>query len=62
MITLNLPPKQINAMLVAMDNEIEQQLGGKPVDWEFYPELAAMLNAYYAARCKFEENQNVDVH
>jgi hypothetical protein len=58
MITLNLPPKQVNAMLVAMDNEIENQLGGRPVDWEFFPELAAMLNAYYYARCKFEENQD----
>jgi len=56
MITINLPPKQINAMLVAMDNEIEQQLGGRPVDWESFPEIAAMLMAYYTTRCKFEEN------
>ena len=58
MITLNLPPKQVNAMLVAMDSEIEQQLGGRPVDWESFPELAAMLMAYYTTRCKFEENQD----
>lgn len=58
MITLNLPPKQVNAMLVAMDAEIEMQLGGRPVDWEFFPELAAMLMAYYTTRCKFEENQD----
>ena len=58
MITLNLPPKQVNAMLVAMDNEIEQQLGGRPVDWESFPEVAAMLMAYYTTRCKFEENQD----
>ena len=59
MITLNLPPKQVNAMLVAMDNEIEQQfeLGGRP-DWESFPEIAAMLMAYYTTRCKFEENQD----
>ena len=56
-ITLNLPPKQVNAMLVAMDNEIENQLGGRPVDWEFFPELAALLMAYYTTSCKFEENQ-----
>ena len=56
MITLNLPPKQVNAMLVAMDAEIEMQLGGRPVDWESFPEIAAMLMAYYTTRCKFEEN------
>ena len=55
MITLNLPPKQVNAMLVAMDAEIEMQLGGRPVDWESFPEIAAMLMAYYTTRCKFEE-------
>jgi len=58
MITLDLTPKQVNAMLVAMDSEIEQQLGGRPVDWESFPELAAMLMAYYTTRCKFEENQD----
>ena len=56
MITINLPPKQINAMLVALDAEIEMQLGGRPVDWESFPEIAAMLMAYYTTRCKFEEN------
>ncbi len=58
MITLNLPPKQVNAMLVAMDAEIEMQLGGRPVNWESFPEVAAMLMAYYTTRCKFEENQD----
>ena len=58
MITLNLPPKQVNAILVAMDAEIEMQLGGRPVDWESFPEVAAMLMAYYTTRCKFEENQD----
>jgi len=59
MITLNLPPKQVNAMLVAMNTEIDYmfEAGGKP-DWETFPELAAMLMAYYTVRCKFEENQN----
>ena len=56
MITINLPPKQINAMLVALDAEIENQLRGRPVDWESFPEIAAMLMAYYTTRCKFEEN------
>lgn len=59
MITLNLPPKQVNAMLVAMDTEIEYvfETGVRP-DWETFPELAAMLMAYYTTRCKFEENQD----
>jgi len=61
MITLNLPPKQVNAILVALDAEIEMQLGGRPVDWESFPELAAMLMAYYTTRCKFEENQDGEV-
>jgi hypothetical protein len=55
MITLNLPNKQVNAILVALDAEIEMQLGGRPVDWESFPEVAAMLMAYYTTRCKFEE-------
>jgi len=53
--TLDLPNKQVNAILVALDAEIEMQLGGRPVDWEFFPEIAAMLMAYYTTRCKFEE-------
>ncbi len=61
MITINLPPKQVNAILVAMDSEIEMQLGGRPVDWESFPEVAAMLMAYYTTRCKFEENQDAEV-
>ena len=55
MITLNLPKKQVNAILVAVDSEIDYQFrSGKP-DWEFYPALAATLMAYYTTRCKFEE-------
>jgi len=55
MLTINLPKKQVNAILVALDAEIENQLGGRPVDWESFPEVAAMLMAYYTTRCKFEE-------
>jgi len=55
MITLDLPNKQVNAILVALDAEIENQLGGRPVDWESFPEIAAMLMAYYTTRCNFEE-------
>ena len=55
MLTLDLPKKQVNAILVALDAEIEMQLGGRPVDWESFPEIAAMLMAYYTTRCKFEE-------
>ena len=54
--TLNLPKKQVNAILVALDAEIENQLHGRPADWESFPEIAAMLMAYYTTRCKFEEN------
>ena len=53
--TLNLPKKQVNAILVALDAEIEMQLGGIPVDWESFPEVAALMMAYYTTRCKFEE-------
>ena len=53
--TLDLPNKQVNAILVALDAEIENQLGGRPVDWESFPEIAAMLMAYYTTRCKFED-------
>ena len=62
MITLNLPPKQVNAILVALDSEIDYifDVGGKP-DWESFPEIAAMLIAYYTTRCKFEENQDAEV-
>ncbi len=55
MMKLDLPNKQVNAILVALDAEIENQLGGRPVDWEFFPEIAALLMAYYTTRCKFEE-------
>lgn len=60
MMTLDLPNKQVNAILVALDAEIENQLGGRPVDWESFPEIAAMLMAYYTTRCKFEENDHAD--
>ena len=56
MITLNLPKKQVNAILVALDAEIENELGGRPVDWESFPEVAAMLMVYYTTRCKFDED------
>jgi hypothetical protein len=55
MITLNLPKKQVNAVLVALDAEIESQLGGRPVDWESFPEVAALMMAYYTTRSKFED-------
>ena len=58
MLTLDLPKKQVNAILVALDAEIEMQLGGG-TNWESFPELAALLMAYYTTRCKFEENQDV---
>jgi len=56
---LDLPKKEVNAILVALDAEIEMQLGGRPVDWERFPEVAALLMAYYNTRCKFEEIDNV---
>ena len=60
MMTFSLPKKQVNAILVALDAEIEMQLGGRPVDWETFPEFAAMLMAYYTTRCKFEEDDCCD--
>ena len=59
MMTLKLPNKQVNAILVALDAEIEMQLGGRPVDWEFFPKVAAMMMAYYTTRCKFEEDNTL---
>jgi len=58
MTTLDLPQKEVNAILVALDAEIENQLGGRPVDWRSFPEVAAFLMAYYNTRCKFEEKQD----
>ena len=57
MMTLNLPKKQVNAILVALDTEIDYmfETGGKP-DWETFPEVAAMLMAYYTTRYKFDED------
>jgi hypothetical protein len=56
MITLNLPKKQVNAILVALDTEIDYTFDthGRP-DWETFPEFAAMLMAYYTTRSKFED-------
>jgi len=56
MITLNLPKKQVNAILVALDTEIDYTFDthGRP-DWETFPEFAAMLMAYHTTRSKFEE-------
>ena len=56
MITLNLPKKQVNAILKALDTEIDYTFDthGRP-DWETFPEFAAMLMAYYTTRSKFEE-------
>jgi hypothetical protein len=56
MMTLNLPKKQVNAILEALDREIGYSFesGGKP-DWEYYPEMAATMMAYYTTRSKFEE-------
>ena len=48
-------PKQVNAVLIALDAEIENTLGGRPVDWETFPQLAAMLQAYYVTRVQYEE-------
>ena len=59
MTTLDLPQKEVNAILVALDAEIENQLGGRPVHWESFPEVAALLMAYYNTRCKFEEIDDV---
>jgi len=60
MITLDLTTQQVNAILMALGSEIDYtfEMGGRP-DWETFPEIAAMLMAYYTVRCKFEENQDV---
>lgn len=56
MITLDLTTQQVNAILMALGSEIDYtfEMGGKP-DWETFPEIAALLVAYYNVRCKFEE-------
>lgn len=54
--TINLPKKQVNAVLVALDAEIEHQWECNRPDWESFPEVAAMLMAYYTIRCKFDED------
>jgi hypothetical protein len=58
MMTLKLPKKQVNAILVALDSEIDYtfDVADRP-DWETFPEIAAMLMAYYTTRCKFEESE-----
>ena len=61
MITINLPKKQVNAILVALDAEIQYQFDNVTTpDWEYYPEMAAMMMAYYTTRCKFEEDDCCD--
>ena len=42
---------------MALDAEIEMQLGGG-TNWESFPEVAALLMAYYTTRCKFEEDDD----
>lgn len=60
MITLNLPKKQVNAILVALDSEIDNHIVMHKGNWESFPEVAALMMAYYTTRCKFEEeNDNV---
>ena len=56
MITLNLPKKQVNAILVALDSEIDQQFKYSRPDWECFPEIAALLMAYYTTRCEFDKD------
>ena len=57
MITLNLPKKQVNALLVALDSEIDYmfETEARP-DWETFPEIAALLMAYYTTRCEFDKD------
>ena len=54
MITLNLPKKQVNAILVALDTEIDNHIVMHKGNWESFPEVAALLMAYYTTRCKFD--------
>lgn len=57
MITFNLPKKQVNALLVALDSEIDHMFSAGDIpDWETFPEVAATLMAYYTVRCKFDED------
>jgi len=56
MITLNLPKKQVNAILVALDTEIDNHIVMHKGNWESFPEVAALLMAYYTTRCKFDED------
>ena len=56
MITFNLPKKQVNALLIALDSEIDNEFASGRPDWETFPEVAAMLMAYYTVRCKFDED------
>ena len=60
MITLNLPKKQVNAILVALDAEIDNHIVMHKGNWESFPEVAALLMAYYTTRCKFEEDDCCD--
>ena len=56
MMTLNLPKKQVNAILVAHDTEIDNHIVMHKGNWESFPEVAALMMAYYTTRCKFEED------
>ena len=60
MITLNLPKKQVNAILVALDAEIDNHIVMHKGNWESFPEVAALMMAYYTTRCKFEEDDCCD--
>ena len=46
--------KQVNAVLVALDSEIDVQFERGRADWQFFPNLAAMLEAYYITRTQYE--------
>lgn len=56
---IELPKKQVNAVLVALDHEIDSifEAGERP-DWQFFPEVASMLIAYYTLRSKFDKEDD----
>ena len=56
---LNYAKKQVNAILVALDTEIailRLTRAWLNLIGNTYPEMAAMMMAYYTTRCKFEED------
>ena len=59
MIEIELPKKQVNAVLVALDCEIDYifETRERP-DWEFFPEVASLLMAYYTLRSKFDKEDD----